>query len=68
MRKRRDRSRQVGARKASESEPPMKCRNARDDIKTEDRKQPREEPGRYLLTAQAVSGMKGARAWLRLWC
>jgi hypothetical protein len=45
----------------------MTCRNARNDIKTEDRKQLREEPGRYLLTAQAVSGMKGARAWLRLW-
>src|SRR5207302_8746403 len=37
-------------------------------IETEDRKQLREEPGGYLLTAQAVSGMKGARAWLRLWC
>jgi hypothetical protein len=29
---------------------------------------PREQSGSDLLTAQMVSGMEVARAWLRLWC
>ena len=54
-------------RKASGSEPPMKCRNALMTSK------PRNEgifgmkPGGHLFTVQAVSGMKGARAWLGRW-
>jgi len=60
-------SRQVWVRKASESEPPMKCRNALMTSK------PRNEgifgmkPGGHLFTVQAVSGMKVARAWLGRW-
>src|SRR5712692_3625278 len=58
--------RQVRARKANASEPLMTCRKRSDDIKTEEESLPREEPGGNLSTAQAVSGMKVARAWLRL--
>ena len=29
---------------------------------------PREQPGGNLCTAQAVSGIQVARAWLGLWC
>jgi hypothetical protein len=60
--------RQVGAGKASESEPVMKCRNALDDIETGQRGLARDEPGGYLPTAQVVSGMKLARARSGLWC
>jgi hypothetical protein len=52
--------------KANESKPLMKCRNALDDIKTEFCLSARDEPGRSLLMGQAVSGMKAARAWVRL--
>ena len=61
-------ARQVRAGKASESEPPMTCRKRIDDIKTGVESLSRDEPGGYLLTAQAVSGIKAARAQLRLWC
>jgi hypothetical protein len=37
------------------------------DIKTDVAIQRRDEPGRYLSTAQVVSGMQVARACLRLW-
>ena len=60
--------RQVGAGKASESEPVMKCRNSLDDIKTGQRGLARDEPGGDLSTAQVVSGMKLARARSGLWC
>src|SRR5664279_983316 len=63
MRKRRRVSRQAGIRKASESEPLMKHRNTRDDIKTEVCAVPRDKPGGYPLIGQAVSGVKAARAW-----
>jgi len=56
-------SRQAGIRKASESEPLMKHRNTRDDIKTEVCAVPRDKPGGYPLIGQAVSGVKAARAW-----
>jgi hypothetical protein len=46
----------------------MTCRNDLDDIETEVERPLRDEPGGFLFTAQAVSGMKGARAWLRRWC
>ena len=50
------------------SEPPMKCGNVLVTSK------PRTEgilgmkPEGHLFTAQAVSGMKGARAWSGRWC
>ena len=58
--------RQVRARKANASKPLMTCRKRSEDIKTEEESLPREEPGGNLPTAQVVSGMKVARAWLRL--
>ena len=58
--------RQVWTRKASESEPLMTRRKRIDDIKTEEESLPRDEPGGDLFTAQAVSGVKVARAWPRL--
>ena len=60
--------RQVRAKKANASEPLTTCRKRRDDIKTKAESLPWEEPGRNLLTAQVVSGMKVARARLRLLC
>src|SRR6266536_2669643 len=39
-----------------------------DDVETEDVPLPRDELGRSLLTAQAASGIKAARARLRLSC
>jgi hypothetical protein len=66
LRKRRPRGRQVRARKANASEPLMTCRKRSEDIKTEEWSLPREESGGNLSTAQVVSGMKVARAWLRL--
>ncbi|MGH7573408.1 MAG: reverse transcriptase domain-containing protein, partial [Gemmatimonadota bacterium] len=62
------RARQVRAEKASESEPLMTCRKRIDDIETGVESLSRDEPGGDLLTAQAVSGIKAARAQLRLWC
>jgi len=46
----------------------MTCRKRMDDIKTEGESFLRDEPGGNLSTAQAVSGIKAARAQLRLWC
>src|SRR6266568_1405677 len=46
----------------------MKCRNVSDGVETEVCFCPREEPGSDLFTAQAVSGIEVARAWLRLCC
>ena len=45
----------------------MTCRKRMDDIETGRESLPRDEPGGYLFTAQAVSGIKVARARLRLW-
>jgi len=59
--------RQVRAGKASESEPLMTCRKRIDDIKTEGESFLRDQSGRNLSTAQVVSGIKAARAQLRLW-
>ncbi len=44
----------------------MTCRKPINDIKTGVRSMPREQPGRNLLTAQVVSGIQVARAWLGL--
>jgi Reverse transcriptase (RNA-dependent DNA polymerase) len=62
------RVRQVRAEKANESKPLMTCRKRIDDIKTGRESFSRDEPGGYLPTAQAVSGIKAARAQFRLWC
>jgi plasmid stabilization system protein ParE len=56
----------VRAKKANASELPLKCRKPIDDVKTGVGSLLREEPGGYLLTAQVASGIKAARAWLRL--
>jgi hypothetical protein len=66
LRKRRPKGRQVRAKKANVSEPPMECRKRSDDVETGVELLLRDEPERYLLTAQAASGIKAARAWLRL--
>jgi len=60
--------RQVSVEKASESEPLLKCRKCIDDIKTDCERVSREEFGSNLLTVQAVSGMKVARAQHRRLC
>jgi hypothetical protein len=52
--------------KANESKPWMTCRNCIDDIKSGSALLTRDEPGRSLLTAQVVSGMYAARAWVWL--
>jgi len=52
--------------KANVSEPLMKCRKSVDDIKTRPWLWSWDELGGSLLTAQVVSGMKAARAWVRL--
>ena len=52
--------------KANESKPLMTCRNELDDIKTGSVIATRDEPGGSLLIGQVVSGMKAARAWVRL--
>ena len=54
--------------KASESEPLMTCRKLQDDIETGAEAVSRDEPGGNLSTAQVVSGIKVARARLRLPC
>ena len=50
----------VRFKKMNVSEPPMTCRNDKDGIKTEVGLLLQEEPGRYLVTAQAVSGIEVA--------
>ncbi len=62
------RVRQVRVEKTNESKPLMTCRKRIDDIKTEKESFSRDEPGGNLSTAQAVSGIKAARAQFRLWC
>src|SRR5664279_6008587 len=63
MRKRRRESRQAGSRKASESDPLLKHRKIRDDIKTGVCVYPRDESGGNPFAGQMVSGVKAARAW-----
>lgn len=52
----------------SGSELLMTCRKRIDDIETGVESLLRDGPGGYLFTAQAVSGIKAARAQFRLWC
>ena len=59
---------QVRVEKASVSEPLMTCRKLMDDIETGVEAMLRDESGGYRSTAQMVSGMKAARARLRLPC
>ena len=54
--------------KASESEPPLKCRKRIGDIETGVESLPWDESGGCLLIGQAVSGVKVARAWSGLSC
>jgi hypothetical protein len=49
-------------KKVNANEPLMKCRKRIQDIKTERVSLTREKSGGDLFTAQAVSGMKAARA------
>ena len=55
--------RQVGIRKASESESLKTCRNYLDDIETGALLWSRDESGGCPLIGQAVSGMEATRAW-----
>src|SRR5437867_12452674 len=50
------------------SEPLMTCRKRIDGIETEENRYLGKQPEGNLPTAQVVSGMEVARAWLRLWC
>jgi hypothetical protein len=50
------------------SEPLMKCRKRRDDVKTGGESLSRDQSGGNLPTAQAASGMKAARMRSRLLC
>lgn len=45
----------------------MKCRNALTTSKPRNERIFGMKPGGHLFTVQAVSGMKGARAWLGRW-
>jgi len=56
-------TRQVGIRKASESEPFDDVSKQSADIETGATFQPRDEPGGCPLIGQVVSGMEAARAW-----
>jgi hypothetical protein len=61
--KARARARQVGIRKASESDPLMTCRNKKTTSKPGGLNGPGMEPGGCPSIGQAVSGMEAARAW-----
>jgi hypothetical protein len=50
------------------SEPLMRCRKRRDDVKTEGVSLPREECGGHLFTARTASGIEAARTRSRLLC
>lgn len=59
---------QVRIVESNASEPLMKCRKRRDDVKTEGESLSREESGRHLTTAQAASGIEAARTRFRRMC
>jgi len=48
------------------SKPPLQCRKRSDDVETGVELLLRDRSGSYLPTAQAASGIKAARSWLRL--
>lgn len=69
MRKRRaDERVRCEPRRRARANQPMTGRKRIDDIKTGVESLPRDELGGNLLTARVVSGLKVARARLRLWC
>jgi len=55
-------------RRRAKANQPMTGRKRIDGIETGVESLPRDEPGGNLLTAQAVPGLKVARARFRLWC
>ena len=58
-----DRGRQVSVEKVNESEPDRRrIVRYRSVVETAEVRSLREEPGGYLLTAQAATGVKAARA------
>ncbi len=59
---------QVRTVESNASEPLMKCRKRRDDVKTGGESLSRDQSGGNLSTAQAASGMKAARTRSRLLC
>ena len=61
-------TRQVRAAESNASEPLMTCRKRRDGVKTGVESLPRDESGRYLLTAPMAPGMEAARTRSRLLC
>lgn len=52
---------QVGIREVNASEPLLKCRKRRNDVKTGELSLPRDKHKGHLFTACAASGMKVAR-------
>ena len=59
---------QVWTVESNASEPLMRCRKRRDEVKTGGESLPRDQSGVNLSTAQAASGMKAARLRSRLLC
>jgi len=59
---------QVRTVESNASEPLMRCRKRRDDVKTGGESLPRDQSGGNLFTARAAPGMKAARLRSRLLC
>ncbi|MGB5830732.1 MAG: reverse transcriptase domain-containing protein [Thiohalocapsa sp.] len=59
---------QVWTVESNASEPLMRCRKRRDDVKTGGQSLTRDQSGRNLFTAQMASGMKAARMRSRHMC
>jgi len=59
---------QVRTVESNASEPLMRCRKRRNDVKTGGESLPRDQSGGNLFTARAASGMKAARTRSRLLC
>lgn len=59
---------QVRIRKTNTSEPPFKCRNTVDGVKTGEVMLPQDELGGCLLTDQVAPGIEAASAWFGLSC
>ena len=55
-------------RETSASEPSMRCRKEKDDVRTGGLRGLQDKSKRSLFTAWAASGIKMARTWTRLWC
>lgn len=59
---------QVRVVESNASEPLMKCRKRRNEVKTGRESLTRDQSGRRLLTAQTASGIEAARTRFRLLC